>query len=411
MDPSARDTIFENILTELDENALYVLENIHKHGPVTITGLMEITQTPRTTLNRSIKVLLDKGLIKQDGLETSTGGRPSAIFNINEDGFYTVGVELSHTNIHVVICDALMEPLWIADFPILEKSTPDEVFSRVFAALQSNLAEVVSEPRRLIGVGIGSVGPLDLKRGILLNASSFPNPSWQNLNLRSLFEDRFNVRVHIANGASAAAMCEYVRYVTHGVHSLVFFNVGVSVRAGVISSDTLLTGDGDREGSYGHLIIVPGGRPCYCGRYGCVEAYTTAPAIVRAFKHEIRKGKSSSLVDVKSLDKIQFGDICAAAKKNDGLSIEVLRDAATHMGLLMANMINVLNPQVIVLGGTVPDRFPDYFEWAVQTAEKMVYNSGQVRCQFATPSMGRNTIAAGAAAIVLLSAMKGSDPS
>jgi predicted NBD/HSP70 family sugar kinase len=411
LNPSEKGAILENILTGLDDNALCVLENIHKHGPITTTGLTEITQTPRTTLNRSIKVLLDKEIIKQDGLETSTGGRPSAIFNLNEDGFYTVGVELSHANIHVVICDALMEPLWIADFPILEKSTPDDVFSRVFAALESNLAEVVTDPKRLIGVGIGSVGPLDLERGILLHASSFPNPTWRNLNLRWLFEDRLNVPVYIANGASAAAMCEYVRYVTHDVHSLVFFNLGVSVRAGVISSDTLLTGDGDREGSYGHLIIVPGGRPCYCGRHGCVEAYTTAPAIVRAFRHEVRKGKSSSLVAAKSPDKVQFADICDAAKKDDGLCIEVLRDAATYMGLLMANIINVLNPQVIVLGGTVPDRCPDYFEWAVQTAEKMVYNSGQVRCQFATPSMGRNTIAAGAAAMVLLSAMKGRDPS
>lgn len=195
MDPSDKDATLGNILTELDDNALCVLENIHKHGPITITGLMEITQTPRTTLNRSIKVLLDKGLIKQDGLETSTGGRPSVIFNLNEDGFYTVGVELSHTNIHVVICDALMEPLWIADFPILEKNTPDEVFSRVFAALESNLAEVVADPGRLIGVGIGSVGPLDLERGMLLNASSFPNPTWQNLNLRSLFEDRLRLRL------------------------------------------------------------------------------------------------------------------------------------------------------------------------------------------------------------------------
>jgi predicted NBD/HSP70 family sugar kinase len=156
---------------------------------------------------------------------------------------------------------------------------------------------------------------------MMLNASSFPNPGWRNLNLRSLFEERFDVPVYISNGASAAAMCEYVRYVTSDIHSLVFFNVGVSVRCGVISSDTLLTGDGDREGAYGHLIIMPGGRPCYCGKYGCVEAYATAPAIVRAFKHEIRIGKTSSLVGSKSLDRIQFTDICDAAKNNEGCAL------------------------------------------------------------------------------------------
>ncbi|HHW27756.1 MAG TPA: ROK family transcriptional regulator [Firmicutes bacterium] len=406
MDPSREGATHETILSGLDDSALWILGNIQKHGPITITSLMEITQKPRTTLNRSIRELLDHGLIKQEGLETSTGGRPSAIFRINEDGFYTVGVELSHTNIHVLICDALLEPLWIADFAIMDKSTPDEVFSRLFEALESNLAEVVSDRRRLLGLGIGSVGPLDLERGVMLNASSFPNPGWRNLGLRSIFEDRFHVPVYIANGASAAAMCEYVHYVTSDVHNLIFLNVGVSVRCGVISGDTLLTGDGDREGAYGHLIIVPGGRPCYCGKHGCVEAYATAPAIVRAFKHEIRIGKASSLVGAKSLDKIQFADICDAARNNDGVAIEVLRDAATYMGLVMANIINVLNPQVIVLGGTVPDRFPDYFDWAVQTAQKMIYNSEQVKCQFTTPLMGHNTIAAGAAAMVLLSAMK-----
>lgn len=411
MEPSDEGAKVETILSELDDNALWMLGNIQKNGPVTITSLMELTQTPRTTLNRSIRELLDNGLIKQEGLETSTGGRPSAIFSINPDGFYTVGIELSHANIHVLICDALLEPVWIADFAIVDKSTPDEVFPRVFGALENNLSAVVMDRKRLLGIGIGSVGPLDLERGIMLNASSFPNPGWSNLDLRSLFEGRFRVPVFISNGASAAAMCEYVRYAASDVHSLVFFNVGISVRCGVISSDTLLTGDGDMEGAYGHLIIVPGGRACYCGKHGCVEAYATAPAIVRAFKHELRMGKSSHLPGSRSIDKIQFQDICDAAKNNDGLCVEVLRDAATYMGLVIANIINILHPQVIVLGGTVPDRFPDYLNWAVQTAEKMVYNPGQVKYQFTAPRMGHNTIAAGAAALVLISAMKGRNPS
>ena len=244
----------------------------------------------------------------------------------------------------------------------------------------------------------------------MLNASSFPNPGGETLTFRSLFEDRFHVPVYVSNHGAGAAMCEYVRYVTSDVHSLVFFNVGVSLRGGVISSDTLLTGDGDREGAYGHLIIMPGGRSCYCGKHGCVEAYATAPAIVRAFKHEVRVGKASTW----HLPRARQNPVqrISATRQRTTMAV-VLRSTGCgqYMGFLIANIINVLNPQVIVLGGTVPDRCPDYFSWAVQTAEKMVYNSGQAKCQFTTPRMGHNTIAAGAAAMVLLSAMNGKNPS
>ncbi len=407
MNLPVEETKIDTILKDLDDNTLWVLGHIQKNGPMTITNLMGLTQIPRTTLNRCIKELLDRELIKQEGYETSTGGRPSAIFSMNTDAFYTVGIELSHANIHVLICDALLEPLWIADFAIMDRSTPEEVFPKLFEALESNLSSIVQDNKRLLGIGIGSVGPLDLERGIMLNAASFPNPGWSNLDLRSLFERRFHVPVFISNGASAGAMCEYVRYAKNDIQSLIFFNVGVSVRCGVISEDALLTGDGDMEGAFGHLIIVPGGRSCYCGKHGCIEAYTSTPAVVKAVKRGLRMGKPSILPVSKGIDKIQFHSIADAAKSGDGLCIEVFRDAATHMGLVIANIINVLHPQVIVLGGTVPDRYPDYFNWTAQTAEKMVYKPGQIKYQFTTPRMGHNTIAAGAAAMVLLSAMKG----
>ncbi len=410
MAPAAEERSTNTVLSGLNEDTLRLLGIVQKSGPLTITNLMEITQIPRTTLNRSVKELLDSGLIKQEGVETATGGRPSAIFSVNAEGLYIVGVELSHANIHVLICDALLEPLWIADFAIVDKSTPGEVFSQVFDSLERNLAEVVEDQRRLLGIGIGSVGPLDLKQGILMGGAGFPGPSWSNVNLRTLFESRFRTPVYISNGASAAVMCEYVRYAASDVHSLIFLNVGVSVRCGVISGDTLLTGDGDMEGAYGHLIIQPGGRSCYCGKYGCIESYATAPAIAKALRRELRMGKASTVLEARDIEGVQFQDVCDAAKNGDTLCVEALRSAATHMGLIVANIINVLRPEVVVLGGTVPDRCPDYFTWTVETAEKMVYNPGFKKCHFTTPRMRHNTIAAGAAALVLLSAMKGGNP-
>jgi predicted NBD/HSP70 family sugar kinase len=354
---------------------------------------------PRTTLARNIKELVDLELVQQENTDVTTVGRPPVLFSVNPDGVHMVGIELSRSNIRVLICNALLEPVWVCDLAIDAKRNALDVFRSVTGLLEEHLRERPKE--RLIGVGIGSVGPLDLEHGILLNPSSFPNPTWQNIDLKDIFESKFETPVFIANGATTAVMGEHVIHAPRGVHSVIYINIGVGIRCGIIAKDMLLSGDSDTEGAYGHMIVEPGGRPCHCGKFGCIEAISTVPAIVNAFRSEIRKGRDSYLMSNMTLDSITFKDICIAADNDDPLAVQVLQEAANYMGIAIANIVNILHPQMVVLGGMISDTSDLYYREAVRTAQRMLYNPGHLRCAFRRPAWGHNAIAAGAAALVL----------
>ncbi|MFU0799730.1 MAG: ROK family transcriptional regulator [Xylanivirga thermophila] len=396
-----------NILSKLDTNTMGIFNIIRHNGPLTVTGLMEVTQTPRTTLNRNIKELLERKLIKQEGTDSSSGGRPPALFSVNPDGVYTIGMELSRSNIRLLICNTILEPIWIYDMPINTNSTPEEVFPKIFSILNDAIDASIPDKQRLIGTGIGSVGPLDLKKGILLNPSSFPNTSWTNINLKELFESNLKIPTFVENGASTAVMGEYAKNASKGIHNIIYINVGVGMRCGVVLRGHLLGGDGNAEGAFAHMVLKPGGRSCYCGNYGCAESYVTIPAIIKEFQYELRKGKESILMSNMSVDEITFKDICTAAKNNDFLATEVIENAAVYTGLAIANIINVLHPQMIVLGGMIPDNSKYYYNRTIEVAKKNIYNPGHLKYVFCPPSLGHNTIAAGAAALALSKYVKG----
>ena len=362
---------------------------------------------PRTTLNRNIKELVDRELIKQEQAEISTGGRPPTLLSPNPNGLYTIGIELSRSRIRLVICNANIEPIWTYDYPMVKGSNAKRVLPSIFEILKESIDKFIPSKSRIIGIGVGAVGPMDLEEGRILDVSSFPTQSWSNLDIKTMLYEEFHIPVYIANGASTAAMGEYARRGGVDRYSLVYINVGIGLRCGVIWDGILQNGEKDREGAFAHVVIEPGGRPCYCGSYGCVESYVTALAIVEDFKYEMRKGRDNIYRDRKNPSSIEFRDIYVAARKGDILAREVMDRASNYMGIFMANVINMLHPQVVVVGGMVPDMYPDYFGNAVNIAKGFIYGSSELNPIFSTSLLGDNTIAIGAAALVMLSYLEG----
>jgi predicted NBD/HSP70 family sugar kinase len=391
----------ETVLMKLDDNLLKIYSIIFKEGAMTVNDLMERTKMPRTTLNRNIKELIDLELLEQGGADYSSGGRPASIFSINPDGCYSVGLELSRSNIRTVICNGKLEPMWINDLFLKKNSYPEEVFSQIINMIDENIDRLNIDRQRFVGIGIGSVGPLDMREGILLNPTGFPNERWNNISLKDLFQKYFNIPVFVANGASTAVMGEYTTHVNKGITNLIYINIGVGIRVGVVSNGTLVGSDMDKEGAYGHLVVEPGGKECYCGNHGCIEVYSSIPSIIQEFTHELKKGRKSILLGNKEIHKINFQDIILAAEGKDHLAKEVIERAATYMGIVLGNIINTIHPQMIIIGGMIPDSSKDYYFKAIEVAKSNIYNPGSMKYIFSLPTLGHNTMAVGAAALVI----------
>jgi glucokinase len=203
-----------------------------------------------------------------------------------------------------------------------------------------------------IGVGMGAPGPLDRAKGIVIVA---PNLGWRNFPLRDAVADRVRIPATLDNDANCATMGEWWRGAAQGTRNVVGLTIGTGIGGGIVLDGKLYHGASDVAGEIGHTTIDSTGRYCRCGNYGCLEAYASGPAIALRAREALERDEASILHRMVSDD---FGQLTAAivydaANHGDALALELVRDTAKFLGTGVANLLNLLNPDVVVITGGV----------------------------------------------------------
>jgi glucokinase len=230
----------------------------------------------------------------------------------------------------------------------------DHVIDRIVGMAKHAIAETsVTDPdARVIGVGIGSPGPLDTKRGIVILT---PNLGWTNMPVRDRIAERLELPASLDNDANCAMAGEWWVGAAQGARHAVTFTLGTGIGGGIVVDGKLLHGASDVAAEVGHITIETNGRRCGCGNDGCLEAYASGPAIARRTIEALEAGAESSLrlVVLNDLSQITAQTVYAAAAAGDPLALEVVQETAKYLGVGVANLINILNPEVVVICGGV----------------------------------------------------------
>jgi glucokinase len=203
----------------------------------------------------------------------------------------------------------------------------------------------------VIGVGVGSPGPLDRARGIVVVT---PNLRWHNFPLRDEVAARVNLPVTLDNDANCATLGEWWLGAGQGTRNMLGLTIGTGIGGGLIIEGELFHGATDVAGEVGHTTIDTQGRRCGCGNYGCLEAYASGTAIADRAR-EALGDHPSLLLALAGGDpsKITAHTVFVAATKNDAIAIEVVRDTARFLGIGIANLLNIINPEIVVITGGV----------------------------------------------------------
>ena len=229
----------------------------------------------------------------------------------------------------------------------------DRIVSVIEAVIRDTIKETGSTRKDFLGIGVGAPGPLDREKGLVVVA---PNLGWRDFPLRDRIGSRLGLPVTLDNDANCATVGEWWLGAARGGHNVVGITIGTGIGGGIIIDGKLYHGSSDVAGEIGHTTIDVNGRLCKCGNYGCLEAYASGPAIAtRAREALVREDTASllpSLVDGQ-LEKITAEIVYTAAKKGDGLANEIVRDTARYLGAGMATLLNVINPDVVVVAGGV----------------------------------------------------------
>jgi glucokinase len=261
------------------------------------------------------------------------GGTNLVVGSVAEDGSRIVAAASEPTHAEAGAKDVLERLVNLAD--------------RAIAATRKEVSGA-----EILGVGVGAPGPLDTKRGIVLLT---PNLGWVNLPLRQIIHDRLGLPAALDNDANCAVLGEWWVGAARGARHAIGITIGTGIGGGLILEGKLYHGASDVAGEIGHTTIDTEGRRCKCGNYGCLEAYASGPNIALRAVEEIEAGAVSRLPTLVGgdLSKITAQTVYQAAQDGDDLALEVVNDTARFLGVGIGNLLNVFNPEVVVVCGGV----------------------------------------------------------
>jgi glucokinase len=321
----------------------------------------------------------------------------------SKDGRWIVGVDIGGTNIVVgVIPVQGGEPLAVRTLPTEAGLGSDFVVRRVATMVKDAIDETHAAQGGakgdVLGVGIGSPGPLNRERGLVLKT---PNLGWTNLPLRDLVSDAVGLPATLDNDANCATYGEWWLGAGRDVSHLVGITLGTGIGGGIVLDGEIVHGASDAAGEIGHMTIEFTGRKCKCGNYGCLEAYCSGPNIAARAREGLEAGYESVLTELVGgqLDRITAATVYEACVLNDPYANEVMAETAKILGAGLANIINVLNPQAIVIAGGVTRAGEHLFAPLRSEVRRRAFRSAYDACRILPAALPETAGMIGAAAV------------
>jgi len=268
---------------------------------------------------------------------------------------FVLGIDIGGTNL-VVGCVAENGSALHAEAsePTHAEAGSSDVVDRLVTLAERSIARTRREVpgARIVGVGVGAPGPLDTRSGIVLLT---PNLGWVNLPLRQIIHDRLGLPAALDNDANCAVLGEWWVGAARGTRHAIGLTIGTGIGGGIILDGHLYHGASDVAGEIGHTTIDTEGRRCKCGNYGCLEAYASGPNIAVRAREALEAGAESILPEQVGgdLERITAQTVYEAAARGDELALEVVNDTAKFLAVGVANLLNVFNPEVVVICGGV----------------------------------------------------------
>jgi glucokinase len=308
------------------------------------------------------------------------------------DGRYIVGVDLGGTTINVgaVPFDG-GSVLGMRSVPTDADKGPKFVVDRIVSLIHETMRDARKEAAvgedAFIGIGLGSPGPLDRRTGTVIDT---PNLGWRNFPLRDLISNAVGLDAELDNDANAATLGEWWQGAGRGVSTLVGVTLGTGIGGGIVLDGKVFHGISDVAGEVGHMTIDSTGRRCNCGNYGCLEAYASGPAIAARAVEGLQSGEPSLLPSMVrgELSQITAATVYEAIVAGDEYAKEVMRDTAKFLGTGIANLINILNPGMVVISGGVTRAGDRLLEPLKKEVRRRAFSHAAENCQIVASSLG-----------------------
>jgi len=381
-------------------NTAIILDCLRLNAPLSRAETSSKTGLNRSTVSSIVNQLVQEGLVREIEFQKDKLGRPGMLLELSPDGACAIGAEIGVGFVSIMLADFGAKPIWckrVAVDPEIEQSA---FIKRAGDLIQEALARAKRQGSRPLGIGVGVSGLVDVRQGELVFA---PNLKWSHVPIRQMLMERFDVPVFVENDANAAALGEYYFGVARGVENFIYLSADVGLGGGIVLGGKLFRGNGGYAGEVGHMAFDPNGDLCGCGRRGFWESLVSPRAVVRNIQATLQNGTDSLIRQLAdgNLNNITFDQVIEAAQANDQVALCALQDVARWLGIGIANLVNTLNPELVVLGGGLARASMALTPVIETTVRENALEQPRKALKIAVSAYGSEACVVGAAAIVL----------
>jgi glucokinase len=311
-------------------------------------------------------------------------------------GAAVIGVDLGGTNLRT----SLLTPAGDILDRRKEATHASDGWNKVVKRLVENIAQqretAVRRGFDILAVGVGAPGVIHMDSGVVVKSPNFPD--WNNLPLREELERALHIPVFIENDANAAALGEQWRGAGKGIASMIFLTLGTGVGGGIVLDNKIWHGADGMAGEIGHMTLIPDGRQCTCGNTGCLEMYASARGIVQSYREELGRAVTPAVDVVREMTSEK---IYQAAREGDAVARRVMQEMGRMLGIGIASLINIFNPEMIVIGGGVKDAWQLFIGATREEVMRRAFRVPAERTKLVPSLLGDDAGMTGAAAVAL----------
>ena len=263
---------------------------------------------------------------------------------------HVVGIDIGGTKLATVVANDSGKIISKVRKPTDAEKGPEYAIQLLFEMVNETIAQAGLERQAISAIGVSCGGPLDTETGVVYSPPNLPG--WDAFPLKTQLESEFKIPATIENDANACALAEYRFGGGRGYDAVLYMTMSTGIGGGIVIDGKIYHGANDSAGEVGHQILLPDGPPCGCGKRGCLEALCSGPAIARRAKEAVQKESNTVILSLADglVETIKSEHVLAAAHQGDALALKLVDETAYYMGWGIANLVNILNPDIVLLG-------------------------------------------------------------